>query len=76
MIHFSPFQADKFDEDAEREKQRMIEYLIGKGLGEDAAKRVIDTVAVEEHKDFFVEFVMNEDRGLEVCFVPPFICQS
>jgi hypothetical protein len=41
-----------------------VDLLKSKGIDEEDATRVIDIVAKEEHKDFFVDFMVRQTRSI------------
>lgn len=56
----------EFENHPDGEKEEMVDLLKEKGLDHEDATRIIDVVAKPEHKDFFVEYMMTEELGLEI----------
>ena len=48
------------------EAEEMVEILQGKGLDEADARTIIGVLSRPEHRDFFVEYMMHEELGLEI----------
>lgn len=56
----------EFDNHPDGEKEEMVDLLKEKGLDHEDAAKIIDVVAKPEHRDFFVEYMMTEELGLEI----------
>lgn len=59
-------EAWEFDNAPEGERDEMITALKKKGLDDEDAKGFIGIVSGEKHKNFFVDYMMIEELGLEI----------
>lgn len=56
----------EYDNHPAGEAEEMVEILQGKGLDEADARTIIGVLSRPEHRDFFVEYMMHEELGLEI----------
>lgn len=50
----------------EGERAEMVDILVTKGFDHGDAKEIIDIMSQEKHKEFFVDYMMVEELGLQV----------
>lgn len=59
-------EAWEFENYPEGEIEEMIDHLVSRGFEKGDATEIIQIIGQKQHKDFFVDFMMIEELGLEI----------
>lgn len=59
-------ERQRFNANRDKRRQEMKEVLQGKGFKQEDAGELIDILSKDSHADFFVDFCVSEDLGLEI----------